>query len=81
MTMVIMLYGVVTLFLAVGTGFLLTRTVRIFSGAQTRHDYPEPPTPVSPVSKVRPLQSREEVIAMLERQFRNSPSTDPRDRR
>lgn len=78
MTMVIMLYGAATLCLAVGIGFLLTRTVRIFSGAQTRHDYPEP---LAPVSKVRPLQSREEVIAMLERQFRNSPSTDPRDRR
>jgi hypothetical protein len=78
MTMVIMLYGAATLFLAVGIGFLLTRTVRIFSGVQNRHDYPEPP---APVSKVKPLQSREEVIAMLERQFRNSPSTDPRDRR
>jgi hypothetical protein len=78
MTMVIMLYGAATLFLAVGIGFLLTRTVRIFSGTQNRHDCPEP---LAPVSKVRPLQSREEVIAMLERQFRNSPSTDPRDRR
>jgi hypothetical protein len=78
MTMVIMLYGAATLFLAVGIGFLLTRTVRIFSGSLNRSNYPEPPTPVS---MVRPLQSREEVIAMLERQFRNSPSTDPRDRR
>ncbi len=78
MTMVIMLYGAATLFLAIGIGFLLTRTVRIFSGTQNRDDCLEPP---APVSKVRPLQSREEVIAMLERQFRNSPSTDPKDRR